>query len=63
MSKKEITLASCKVAGYHNDMKSFTRVYVESRLSLVVAQEAYNQGIKLRESGMKCTCSKCKEAE
>jgi hypothetical protein len=60
MSKRETALAICRVAGYHEDKKAFTRAYIESKLNLSIATDAYNQGIVLKQRGMACTCSKCK---
>ena len=60
MSKKEMVLAQLRIAGYHEDKKEFTKVYIDNKISMLLATEAYNSGIKLKQKGMKCTCSKCK---
>lgn len=60
MTKREKALAICKIAGYHNDQKAFTRAYITNKLSYNAAVEAYDEGIKAKEYGIKCTCSECK---
>lgn len=57
--KKEHLLARLRIAGYHNDTRDFTRLYLEGRVSLRVAQTEFATGVKLRESGMRCTCYEC----
>jgi len=59
MTKREIALSLCRIAGYHNDGKAFTRAYLENRLSMRVAQKAWTEGVNQKESGMKCTCREC----
>lgn len=51
-----------RVAGYHADMRSFTRLYVENRVSIKAAREAYAEGERMRDNGVLCTCSDCKQA-
>lgn len=63
MDKREIALSSCRVAGYHNDKMAFTRAYIDNRLSIAAANEAWQQGVKQRESGLKCNCSQCREGD
>lgn len=58
MTRQE-AIATIKYAGYHNDKKTMTRIYIENRLNYHVAQVAFSAGIKNRENGMKCSCLKC----
>lgn len=51
-----------RIAGYHHDMRSFTRLYVENRVSIKTAREAFAEGERMRDGGMACTCSDCKQA-
>jgi hypothetical protein len=62
VSKREIALSLCRIAGYHNDSKAFARVFIENRLSMKVAQNAFAEGANQRKSGMKCSCRECREA-
>lgn len=61
MSKRAVGLALCRIAGYHEDKKVFTKAYLEHGLSMSTAQEAYNIGYKSKVNGMSCSCSICKE--
>lgn len=51
-----------RVAGYHADMASFTRLYVENRVSIQAARAAYAEGERMRDNGVQCTCFDCKHA-
>ena len=51
-----------RVAGYHRDMRAFTRLYVENRVSIQAAREAYAEGERMRDGGMRCDCYDCKQA-
>lgn len=42
-------LAAIKAAGAQGDMRAFTRLYVENRISLPVARQAYREGVRLGE--------------
>ena len=55
-------LAHIKIAGYHQDSKTFIRLYTENRISFTAANKAYQEGYRLKQAGMKCGCSNCKEA-
>jgi hypothetical protein len=60
MNKKEKALAALRVAGYHEDKRTFTRVYIENRINLQTATAEYNKGIDNKRNGMICTCEQCK---
>lgn len=59
MTKREKAIATLKVAGYHQDKSLFTKVYIENRLNIQVAQQAYEVGYKMKQNGMKCNCCEC----
>jgi hypothetical protein len=59
MTRKD-ALVALQVAGYHADRKTFARIYVENRISLTVAQEAWKQGERQKQKGMPCRCVTCK---
>lgn len=60
-SKRALTLAAMRVAGYHEDTAEFTRLYIENRISYQVAQEEYEKGRRMRKSGVPCNCRVCKK--
>jgi len=51
-----------KIAGYHDDRARLTTLYVENRIGLSVALEAFNQGAQMKKNGVPCSCSECKTA-
>jgi hypothetical protein len=52
-----------RIAGYHDDIKSFVRLYVENKISKSVADRAYNEGKKQRVNGVPCKCYQCKDID
>lgn len=62
-SAREITLTKLRVAGYHDDQATFTRAYVEGRVSYQVAKEAFRVGRAQRAAGVRCDCHECREAK
>lgn len=59
--KRADALTHIRIAGFHGDKKAFTRLYVENRVSYPAAQEAYRQGIRQKEAGVRCDCFECKK--
>lgn len=59
MSKRDLALSHMRVAGYHDNRVAFTRLYLESKISLQVANDAWNTGKKQKKSGMPCSCVSC----
>jgi hypothetical protein len=55
-------LVLMRVAGYHNDIARFTRLFVEGRISLEKANEEYRRGIAMKKGGVPCTCIDCQKA-
>lgn len=51
-SKRELAIARLRIAGYDDDRKTWTRTYVENRIGYAVAQEAWQQGVALRQAGV-----------
>lgn len=47
-------------AGYHSDTKTFTRTYIENRISIQAARAAFQVGYQMKQNGMKCGCDECK---
>jgi hypothetical protein len=56
---RKIALENIKYAGYHQDPATLIRLYTENRISFLVAQDAYREGYRFKQAGMKCTCSVC----
>lgn len=54
-------LAQMRNAGYHNDSAAFTRSFIGSRIALAIAQAEFTHGQHLRQRGMPCTCTVCKQ--
>jgi hypothetical protein len=61
-SKRQIALDAAKYAGYHDDSTAWTRLVVENRVNRQAMIEAFQSGRRLREAGMKCGCSACKQS-
>ena len=51
-SKRELTLAHMRVAGYDNDSGTWTRLYIENKISYAVAKQAWADGVRMREAGV-----------
>lgn len=60
MTRKEV-LDRMKVAGYHNDKATLTRLYIENRVSFTVANETFQKGVQARKNGVKCNCIECQK--
>jgi hypothetical protein len=58
--KREVLTTLIRTAGYHEDRASFTRLYVENRISKQAADEAYRSGRQARAAGVRCDCHECK---
>ena len=58
--KRKDALAYIKVAGFHNDSKTFTRLYVENRIAYSGAVKEWRDGAAMRGK-VRCDCHECKE--
>lgn len=58
MTRKE-ALAALKVAGYHDDSKTWARTYTENRISYAAAKTAWMDGQAARQRGVPCHCYTC----
>jgi hypothetical protein len=58
MSRNDL-LACFRSAGYHNDQKSFTRLFCGNRINKQTANEQFNIGVQQRMSGTACSCYEC----
>lgn len=59
MTKRENALGWMRIAGYHDDKRTFTRLLFENRVSRKAADEAWQQGQRQKQAGMRCTCYYC----
>jgi len=57
--KRADLIVYLRVAGYHDDERSFMRLYCENRISHPAAREAYRQGQAQKAGGVKCGCHEC----
>jgi len=59
LTKRQIAIQCAKVAGYHEDSSTFTRLIIESRVGRPLMNEAFLIGRKARAAGVKCGCYDC----
>jgi hypothetical protein len=51
-SKRKIALIRAKICGYENDIDTFTRLIIESRVSLPLMKEQWRIGASARTSAL-----------
>ena len=59
--KRADALVVIRVAGYHDDSKTFVRTYTENRISYTVAMKEFSRGQNMNKGGVPCSCNACKE--
>jgi len=59
--KRTDALILLRSAGYHNDVTSFTRLYLENQVSRPAADAEWRRGAAMRDAGVLCTCTTCRE--
>lgn len=59
MTKRDTALALMRVAGYHGDTRERVRLIVESRVNRQAMDEAWSQGRRAKENGVRCDCREC----
>lgn len=57
--KRSVLLAALRVAGYHDDVRAWVRLYTENRVSRQVANEQWQLGKRMRSNGVRCSCYEC----
>lgn len=60
--KRKDALELVKFCGYHGDNKRATRILVEAHISMKAWQDAYKQGQRAKQLGIKCNCPECQKA-
>lgn len=58
--KRKDAINALIFAGAHDDRAAFTRIYIENKIGLAAAKDAFATGKRLKASGMPCGCSECK---
>lgn len=61
MTKRETVFQLVKVAGYHGDVRTATRLLVENPISRKRYNEAWESGVAAKRAGVKCNCHHCKK--
>jgi len=49
-----------RVAGYHDDQAALVRLYTENRIRYDKAIRTFDEGKRLRRSGVRCDCYECR---
>lgn len=62
-SARSLALTAAKVAGYHQDARAFTRLRVESRVSIEALAEQWRLGVRAKEAGARCDCLDCNQTK
>lgn len=55
MTKRDFYLAEARIAGYHDDSRTFMRLVVSSRVSREVLNAAWISGKRAYAAGIPCT--------
>lgn len=53
---REGTLTDARIAGYHNDTGTFTRLRIESRVAYRYLLDAWQVGVQQKRNGVRCSC-------
>lgn len=59
--KRKDALTATRIAGYHDDSRSFTRLLVEHRISKQAADNEWTRGKNIKKAGVPCSCHNCKK--
>jgi hypothetical protein len=57
--KRSLLLALIRVAAYHDDRATMTRLLIEHRISRPAFDAEVQRGREMRKAGIKCTCKDC----
>jgi len=57
--RRETALTLAKIAGYHGDSRTFTRLIIECRVNRQAMNQAWIYGENARQAGVKCHCTDC----
>ena len=56
MTKRDRLLQQIKIAGYHSDSRSATRLLAENPISRKAYNDAWLSGVYARKNGIPCSC-------
>lgn len=59
LSKHQVWLTNARIAGYHHDATTFTRLIIEARVARDAMNKAWRTGQEQRKNGMPCGCWQC----
>lgn len=59
MTKRELNLTKARIAGYHGDNTTFTRLAIEARINRDILKAAWRDGVLARDAGIPCNCNSC----
>ncbi len=62
MTKRQIALTAARICGYHKDQRTYTRLFIESRVKRSDLDVQWRIGEDQRAAGVPCSCFECKEA-
>ena len=57
--ERERAIIAAKIAGYHADLKTYTRLLCTIRCNNFVLQRAYWAGETAKKNGCPCSCLDC----
>lgn len=59
--KRKDALTYMRIAGYHGDRASFTRLFIENRVSRDAADAEFHRGGAMKKAGIPCACKTCNQ--
>lgn len=62
MTARQSALIGARVAGYHGDSRTFTRLLVEARVRRELMNAEWQRGADMRKAGIPCGCHGCQRA-
>lgn len=59
MTKRELAITNMRIAGYHDDQRERARLLIESRVNRQTINKAWDEGVRAKQNGVKCSCFFC----
>jgi len=59
--KRSEALAEIKRCGWHNDLDGSLQIQLKKGIGNAAVRKAYLDGVKAKQRGESCDCSKCKK--
>lgn len=60
-TKRDAAMGQARIAGYHGDKQTFTRLIVESHVASDTLYRAWGEGARAKTQGVRCTCKECEK--